>query len=395
MSVRTPSWARAARQLAVLAIAVAAALILTGIIECAWAQNSPFGIPGPDRAPPAPAAGIVGWLFAKQAQFYRQFTGLIRSAKTDGSAVWDLFGVSFLYGVFHAAGPGHGKAVLASYMVANRETWTRGIVLSFASALLQALVAIAVVGVAAALLNVRATTMNGAINVIETAGYALIIVVGLRLLWVKGRSFLSLLRTMRAPASETYHPVSEVGAAVTAKHDGHGHDIHAAPRSDHVHDHSHHGHGHSNGDHNHAHHTHEQAVHSHDDACGCGHSHGPHPGDLGGAGGWSRGLAAIVATGSRPCSGAILVLVFAMAQGLFWVGAGSTLVMGLGTFLTVATIATVAVMARATASRLATTRPRHGILAMRGIEVAAAALITVFGVMLLCGYLANERMIGL
>jgi nickel/cobalt exporter len=393
MPARTSSLARDARQLAVLAVVVIAAFVLTGVIETAWAQNSPFGIPRPGNASSVPAAGIVGWLFAKQAEFYRQFTGLIRSAKTDGSAVWDLLGVSFFYGIFHAAGPGHGKAVIASYMVANRETWTRGIVLSFASALLQALVAIAVVGVAAALLNVRATTMNGAINVIETAGYALIIVVGLRLLWVKGRSFLSLLRTMPSSVRETYHPVSEVGAAVTAKHDGHGHYIHAAPRSDHVHDHSHHEHGHSNGDHNHAHHTHDQAVYSHDDACGCGHSHGPQPGELGGTGGWSRGLAAIVATGSRPCSGALLMLVFAMAQGLFWVGAGSTLVMGLGTFLTVATIATVAVMARATAGRLAAARPR-GTLAIRGVEVAAAALIAVFGIMLLCGYLANERMIG-
>jgi nickel/cobalt exporter len=69
--------------------------------------------------------------------------------------------------------------------------------------------------------------------------------------------------------------------------------------------------------------------------------------------------------------------------------------MGLGTFITVATIATVAVMARATASRFATARPRHDALAIRGVEVAAAALITVFGVLLLCGYLVNERMIGL
>jgi nickel/cobalt exporter len=89
------------------------------------------------------------------------------------------------------------------------------------------------------------------------------------------------------------------------------------------------------------------------------------------------------------------VLVFAMAQGLFCVGAGSTLVMSLGTFITVATIATVAVMARATASRFATARFRQGTLAMRGIEVAAAAVITLFGVMLLCGYLVSERMIGL
>ena len=93
---------------------------------------------------------------AKQAEFYRGLSGTIRAAKQDGTAVWGLFGLSFLYGVFHAAGPGHGKAVISSYMVANDETWRRGVVLSFASALLQALVAVAIVGVAAALLNATA-----------------------------------------------------------------------------------------------------------------------------------------------------------------------------------------------------------------------------------------------
>ena len=71
------------------------------------------------------------------------------AAKADGSAVWGLLGLSFLYGIFHAAGPGHGKAVISSYVVANEETWRRGVVLSFASALLQAFVAVAIVGVAA------------------------------------------------------------------------------------------------------------------------------------------------------------------------------------------------------------------------------------------------------
>ena len=67
----------------------------------------------------------------------------IRAAKSDGSAVWTLLAISFAYGIFHAAGPGHGKAVISSYLVANQETARRGIVLSFASALMQALVAVA------------------------------------------------------------------------------------------------------------------------------------------------------------------------------------------------------------------------------------------------------------
>ena len=71
----------------------------------------------------------------------------IRAAKSDGSAVWTLLGISFAYGIFHAAGPGHGKAVISSYLVANEETARRGIVLSFASALMQALVAVAIVAI--------------------------------------------------------------------------------------------------------------------------------------------------------------------------------------------------------------------------------------------------------
>ena len=98
------------------------------------------------------------------------FSRMIRAAKTDGSAVWTLLGVSFVYGIFHAAGPGHGKAVISSYLVANEETWRRGIVLSFASALLQALVAVAVVGIAAVLLDATAGHVH-AERVIEIASY--------------------------------------------------------------------------------------------------------------------------------------------------------------------------------------------------------------------------------
>lgn len=105
-------------------------------------------------------------------------------------------------------------------------------------------------------------------------------------------------------------------------------------------------------------------------------------------------MSAVVAVGLRPCSGAILVLVFALAQGLFWVGAASTFVMGLGTFITVAVIATLAVSARAWASRMAKARSGYGNLLIRAIEAGAAVVIICFGVLLLGGYIVNERMVG-
>ena len=103
----------------------------------------------------------------------------------------------------------------------------------------------------------------------------------------------------------------------------------------------------------------------------------------------------MVAVGLRPCSGAILVLVFALAQGLFWAGVVSTFVMGLGTAITVAVIATLAVGAKAWAGRFAGMRSGYGMLAMRGIEVGAAVVILAFGALLLTGYIASERMVGL
>ncbi|MGY8668552.1 nickel/cobalt transporter [Bradyrhizobium sp. UFLA05-109] len=356
----------------------AAVLVAVWAVDAAlhdlFAQN-PFG--GPRPAPEPEAGGIVGWLLAKQSEFYREMSATIRAAKSDGSAVWTLLAISFAYGILHAAGPGHGKAVISSYLVANQETARRGIVLSFASALMQSLVAVLIVGIAAWVLNATARTMCSAEKVIEIASYALIAAFGLRLVWVKGSAFIRALQASQ--------PVPAI-AGVPHHHDhGHddGHDHHHHDEHDHGHnhhDHHHHGHGHA---HTHAH------DHVHDEHCG--HSHGPTPGELAGPGGWRRGLAAILTVGIRPCSGAILVLVFALAQGLFWAGIAATLLMGLGTAITVATIAVIAVSAKDVARRLSAGRDGGGALFMRGIEFGAAGLVLLFGTGLLFGYLAAER----
>ena len=115
------------------------------------------------------------------------------------------------------------------------------------------------------------------------------------------------------------------------------------------------------------------------------------PSELAGPGGWRRGFGTIFAVGLRPCSGAILVLVFALAQGLLWAGIAATFVMGLGTAITVAAIAVLAVSARGVARRLSGASDGGGALIMRGIEFGAAGLVLLFGVGLLCGYIVAER----
>jgi ABC-type nickel/cobalt efflux system permease component RcnA len=345
-------------------VLIAAVALIDGAIHTAMA--APFGMSG---APALPEfGGITGWVLAKQAEFYRMLSGAIRAAKADGSAAATLMGISFAYGIFHAAGPGHGKAVISSYVVANNETWKRGVILSFASAVLQALVAILFVGIAAVLLGATAKMMGDAVRIIEAVSYGLIALIGARLLWVKGRALLRLLMPQTAELAHAH------------AHASHGHSHHGHAHHDHAHNH----------DHAHDHHH----DHDHDDASAWGHAHAPEPAELKGRDWWKRGLAAIVAVGLRPCSGAILVLVFALAQGIFWIGAAATVAMGIGTAITVAAIATVAVMARGAAGKFATAKPGVGMIALRGFETAAAGLVLVFGVLLLTGYLVSERMVG-
>ncbi len=393
-----PSYARPLLTCAALLSVLLSVLLAADAASHALFAKSPFGAPAGEPQ----VGGIVGWLLAKQSEFYRQMSGAIRSAKQDGSAVWWLLAISFAYGIFHAAGPGHGKAVIASYLVANQETARRGIVLSFALGLMQALVAVAIVGIGAVLLNATAATMCSAEKVVEIASYGLIALLGARLVWVKGAAFL---RTWQPPAPALALAGAPAAAVAHAHDHGHAHDHqHRAHLHDH-HGHDHHGHDHHGHDHHghhhhdhahaaaqaHVHHHHVHHDHVHGDDCGCGHSHGPAPSELAGPGGWQRGFQAIFAAGIRPCSGAILVLVFALAQGMFWAGVAATILMGMGTAVTVATIAVIAVAAKDVARRLSAGREGGGALIMRGLEFGAAGLVLLFGAGLLLGYMAAER----
>jgi nickel/cobalt exporter len=367
------------RAVTLIVLAAIVFVCATGVVS-AW--SAPFG--ASHVAVDMSASGLMGWIFAEQAAFYHSLSGFIRASKEDGAAMWELFGISFVYGIFHAVGPGHGKAVISSYVVANEETWRRGVVLSFASAGIQSIVAIIVVAIAAVLIGATAKAIGRTVHLVEIISYALVILIGLRLLYVKGRGFLIACRELtwrRAPDLAFASPSS--AAALSAKPlplpgrrgamamrggqcqiDGCTVHVHGFQCHD---DHDHHG-------------------------SAWGHAHGPEPVMLAGDGGWQRGLAAVVAVGLRPCSGAIIVLIFALAQDLFWTGVGATLIMGLGTAATVAAIATVAVSARGLANRIARTRAGLGMLVMRAIEVGCAALIVAFGILLLAGYMASEQL---
>ena len=297
--------------------------------------TAPFGGPPPEVGLNMPRTGFFGWLQQQQRDFYAAMTASLDALRTDWTAFWVLGGLSFLYGVFHAAGPGHGKVVISSYVLANESQLRRGIALSGLSALMQSLVAIGFVLVLAGILNLTSTAMGEAAHWVGVVSYAMVALLGL---WLVLRKVFGW---------------------------GHHHHDHAGHAD---HDHHHHDHDH---DHDHDHHDH--AGHSMHHAVG--------PGDI--RGNWREQLGVVLAVGLRPCSGALVVLVFALSQGLLVAGIVSVLLMGLGTAITVAALATLAVTAKGLAARIGGADSAMARTIVWWAELVGAVAVLGFGVLLL------------
>jgi nickel/cobalt exporter len=257
-------------------------------------------------APAARAAGVSTWLgggwwldlVQYQTDLHRQLAGALRGLREGDPthAALVLGGLSLFYGVLHAAGPGHGKAIISSYLVADERSIRSGIVLSFAAALTQAASAVLIVLIGSFALGLAGFQLTRLAAHAETASFCLVAALGI------GMAF-----TGAAKLARQLRPV--------AAHAGHNHDEH----------------------------------HEHDDACG--HDHAPQlppPGRHR----LLRSAGVVLAVGMRPCTGALIVLVFALVNGLFLAGIAATLAMALGTAVTVSALAALSLQAKQMALRL-------------------------------------------
>ena len=377
------------RGLTPVGVAFALALLCLIAAEPALAQaKNPFSVGISEGG--GSTNGLMGWILAQQGFFERSLAAAVRASRADASGLWWLGGLSFVYGVLHAAGPGHGKAVLASYMVANERALRRGIVLSFLAALLQAAVAVALVGLLSLVFHATAIGMRNGAAVIEKVSYLGVALLGFWLVWRKSTGLVAAWRRHRsnAPIRDTGGFAAAAGATLArpaglafvglqqprwpsryrlgpdqaargvpsarftcVSPEG------ASPQG--------------------------RVVHEH--GPNCGHCHAPDPATLGDGFSWRESLSTVVAAGARPCSGAILVLVFALAQGIFLAGIAATIVMALGTAITTAALAATAVLAKGIAMRLAGSEEGRGLLVARTLEVLAALVVLAVGLSLLFG----------
>ena len=219
-----------------------------------------------------------------QRDVNQKMSGLLQAvAENPAQAGGALLLFSFVYGVLHALGPGHGKVVITTWLATHPSKLKSSIGLTLAASLLQGLVAIGLVIVVLTLLRLPARQLHLSSFWLEKGSYALVGVLGLLLCW---RALRKLRVLLRKPKFTAFTP-----------------------------------------------------HHVHDQHCGCGHQHMPDPKRLERDEDWRARLMIILSMGMRPCSGAIMVLLFSKVIGVFGWGVASALAMAAGTSLTISSLA--------------------------------------------------------
>lgn len=306
-------------------------LVLSLVPSSAWAALVPGGGSAPGSDLPEPLRSLAAWGFALQRKLTGEMREQLGLMKETGS--WEpaaaIVLAAFLYGVFHAVGPGHGKVVIGGWFATRRARVVHGLAASLIAAMVQAGSAILAVALLAGVLSLAPREVNAGAAWLEAGSFAMIAAIGAMMTW----------RTL------------------TGRGCGHDHGPH--------------------GDHHHHHH--------HDGAC-CGHHR--HETAKDGPAERNALFAMAAAVGFRPCSGAILVLLFCFANGMVLIGVLATLAMGLGVAITVAAIG----LGALGLNRLVESGFGEGSLGGRvrtGLALAGSLSITALGVVLLLGALVN------
>ncbi len=270
------------------------------------------------------------WVWEKQREFLVQLTTELRSLQGQDDVGWALVLMSFLYGVLHAAGPGHGKVVLTTYLLTHRSRLNRGIAMGATAALLQGVTALVLVYAPIGLAGWLPMETETASLWATRVSFALLAMVGIFLLVRAAGALLESVRRLRRETGEVRH-------------------------------------------------DHADHVHGADGGC----RHLPSVAEIDAAGSRHAAAGVVLAIGLRPCSGAVLVLVLAAVMGLNWHGALSVFAMSAGTAITVVVLAMIATRARDWASAVVAQRSPLWTLAAGGVGALGGAFLVLLALWLL------------
>ena len=320
------------------AAAVLSGLILFAELAPVMAQQTSAAAEGGGLLDPLASvwADAMQYVRTQQRAFTNELAGAVRSLRDENSlaAAWGLVVVSFLYGVFHAAGPGHGKVVILTYLLTHPSNLKRGLALAWVSSMVQGVTAVVLVMALVHLFGLALRETRNAVGPLESTSFALVTLLGGWLVW-------RALAAMRRSYLVRNQPV-----------------IVASPHGDH-------------GDH----------VHDPNDP-NCCVAHGPSAQQINAIKSWREALPIVLSIGIRPCSGGVLVLLIAEAMDLRAAGIGAVFAMAVGTALTVSALALSSVFLRKIATLVVRSEGRTVQAAGHVVALAGGGVIMMLGLAL-------------
>jgi nickel/cobalt exporter len=221
-----------------------------------------------------------------------ELSNLLYEAKTNqfSSAVYLLI-LSIIYGALHSLGPGHGKLIVTTFLATHPSKVKHSLILTIVSALMQAIVAILLVSALLFLFNNSMREVNSkAMELVSLSFLVMAILGGFIIIRALKKLFMSYINNHKKQTHEHQH-------------------------------------------------RHEDHEHSHDASCACGHKHFASADEINNATTWQAYTGIIFSIGIRPCTGAIMALLFANVVGIYWLGVVSAFMMAIGTAMTTSIIA--------------------------------------------------------
>ena len=276
------------------------------------------------------------WLQKWQAKASLIFTRAMSGLRDDGSskAFWFAILVAFGYGLVHTLGPGHGKSVMISYFIGEGGNFRKGITMGVMIAITHVLSSIIVVLVMDFAVRQATGQAPSDYRVIRLGSYALIILIGA----------VMLRRAIQSSRHSRNSDKSETGANSHA-----GHDHHHESHGDHHDDHAHH------------------------DCLACSALEKKKKG----AGTWLA-----LAVGVVPCTGALLVLLFGVANDLLFPAILMVAAISAGMAIAMSGIGVLAILGRRMAFRRMKDDEARRTRFTSGLRIAGATVVLLIGTLL-------------
>jgi len=331
---------------------IVGALAVVGLLLVCFSAQSheDLNVPVEVAANDDGLSGLLSLVISIQRSANANIAASMNSFDSGGEtgAIFLGLAIAFLYGAVHAFGPGHGKFLIVSYFLGRESRVFRGFAMAAQIAVVHVIAAVIVVAVADAVLRTGFGIRLADVPGVRAASFLIIVGIGLYMLF---RSF-QLWKRGSAESGIWGHSHS---------HGDVGH---------HTHEHHSHGH-HANGQNGQGHHGHNHHHHHH-----------PHEGRL------ESGLLALAA-GMVPCPGAVLVMLYAVANDMILPGIMLVAAMSLGIGISICALGIGAILARRTAMRALERSSGSGmvVLLRNTLNFTGAVFVTLIGLISFVAFL--------